>query len=344
MQYRDYYETLGVSKNATQDEIKKAYRKLAKKHHPDTNPGNNQAEEKFKALNEAYEVIGDEEKRKKYDTLGQNFNFQDGYDFDPSRYGYDSDTFKHGNTGNVRYEYRSGNANDFSDFFNMFFGRSGNSIDIDEILGRGRKDSSYSAGGNNKYTSGGNRSHTYQFSMDGEDREAEIEITPAEGFSGGEKRITLKGDGYEKTISFKIPAGIKQGEKIKLAGQGTPGMNGGANGDLYLMVNFNKGRFEIDGINLETNIDLAPWEAALGAEVPVETIDGRIVVKVPAGIQTDSRIRAAKKGYIERNGKRGDLYIKVRIVNPSSLTREEKELYEKLKQVSRFNPRNMKVY
>lgn len=312
MQYKDYYAILGVDKKANQDEIKKVYRKLAKKYHPDTHPGDKKSEEKFKEINEAYEVLGDPEKRKKYDEFGQGFNFQNGYDFDPSQYGF-------GN--NVRYEYKAGTDKHFSDFFNMFFG--GNAFDLNDMLNRSAR--------------GGRFSRSY--AMDGEDSEAEIEITPEEGFSGAEKRVTLWGSGGEKTISFRIPPGIQQGEKIKLSGQGSPGMNGGRNGDLYLKVSFKPGRFEMDGIHLQFTVDLAPWEAALGTEIPFDTIDGKIIVKLPAGVQTDSRIRVGGKGYKGKNGTRGDLFIKVRIVNPTVLSKEEKELYEKLRQVSKFTPR-----
>lgn len=319
MQYRNYYETLGVDKSASQEEIKKAYRRLAKKYHPDANPGKKEAEEKFKAINEAYEVLGDEAKRRKYDNIGQGFNFQEGYDFDPSQYGFGR---------NVRYEYTTSSSNDFSDFFNMLFGGgfsgsgfNGGGISIDEILGRGT----------------GNERYSRRRSMAGEDSEAEIEITPEEGFTGVEKRVTISGLNGGRTISFRVPAGIREGEKIKLSGQGGPGLNGGRNGDLYLSVRFKQGGlFEINGNDLTARIDLAPWEAALGAEVPFDTIDGRIMVKIPPGVQTDSRIRVAQKGYRTSEGRRGDLLLKVRIVNPAPLTREEKELYEKLKQVTRF--------
>lgn len=315
MKYRDYYEVLGVNKNASADEIKKAYRKLAKKYHPDTNPGNKQSEEKFKEANEAYEVLSDEEKKKKYDTLGQGFNYQNGYDFDPSSYGF-------GN--NVRYEYTTGSDNDFSDFFNMFF--EGGTHDMNDLFNR---------------TGSARKSKRYarQYSMRGEDIEAEIEITVEEGFSGAEKRIAINSGSREKTISFKIPPGIREEGKIKLAGQGGSGLNGGKNGDLYLKVKFKKtGGFQFDGMNLQTNVNITPWEAALGSEIPLKTIDGKIVVKIPPGIQSDNKIRVANKGYRDSKGKRGNLFIKVRIVNPSVLTKEEKGLYKKLKEVSKFQP------
>lgn len=308
MQYKDYYSILGINKNASQNDIKKAYRKLAKKYHPDANPGNKQAEEKFKDISEAYEVLSDPEKRKKYDNFGSEFHFQNGYDFDPSQFGF-------GN--NVKYEFRTGGSRNYSDFFNMFFGDSG--FDFDDFFGH------------TKFKKRG-----VNFAYDGEDVEAEIEITPEEGFKGVEKRVVLRGGSGEKSITFKIPRGVKDGEKIRFQGQGEPGVNGGKRGDLYLVVRFKSdGRFLLEGNDLNMTLDIMPWDAALGSEVPVNTIDGRILVKIPAGIQTDSKIRVAGKGYIDRKGRRGDLYIRIRIVNPNVISHEVRELYEKLRMISR---------
>jgi curved DNA-binding protein len=306
MQYNDYYSDLGLEKNASQDDIKKAYRKLAKKYHPDVNPENKQAEEKFKQISEAYEVLSDPEKRKKYDTFGSATNLENGHDFDPTKYG-----------GNVRYEYRTADAGDHSDFFNMFFG--GNGYDFDSI-----------------FSNTGSASRSRNYSYDGEDIETQIELTIEEGFKGVEKRITLRSQKGEKSLTFKVPKGVKDGEKIRLHGQGEQGVNGGKNGDLYLLVKLKSSdKFSIEGNNLATNFDIMPWDAALGGEMAVETIDGKILIKIPSGIQTDSKIRAHGKGYTDRNGVRGDLYIKVRIVNPVTINGEMKELYEKLRKASK---------
>lgn len=308
MQYRDYYSVLGIDKNASQDDVKKAYRKLAKKYHPDANPNNKKAEEKFKEVNEAYEVLGDAEKRKKYDNFGSKVNFQNGYDFDPSRYGFGD---------NVRYEYRTSSGGDYSDFFNMFFGDDG--FDLGSIFG-----------------GGGSRRRRQSYSVRGEDIEAVIEISPEEGFKGVEKSVSIRGLKGDKNLSFKVPKGVKDGEKIRLKGQGEQGRNGGENGDLYLTVRFKKGgRFELEGKDLHMTLDVMPWDAALGDEKAVDTLDGRILIKVPPGIQTDSKIRVGGKGYIDRNGTRGDLYIKIRIVNPKVITPEIREIYSKLRQVSK---------
>lgn len=314
MEYKDYYKILGVDKSATQEEIKKAYRKLAKKYHPDTHPGDKSLGEKFKEINEANEVLSDVEKRKKYDQFGQGFNFENGHNFDPQDFGFGD---------GVRFEYSGGDAGEFSDFFNMFFG-GGGGINIDEIL-RGAR------------TGKGVRQE-YGYSYNGEDAETEIEITPEDGFYGTQQRFILRGGGRDKTIELKIPAGIMPGEKIKLSGQGQPGIGRGKNGDLYLKVKFKQGGFKIEGYDLGSNIKLSPWEAALGAQVPYDTIDGKISIKIPKGIQTGSKIRVAGKGYKARSGKRGDLLVKVSIVNPKVLTKQEQELYKKLSEVSQFKP------
>lgn len=331
MKYRDYYEILGVSKSADQEEIKKAYRKLAKKYHPDVNKGDKSVEEKFKEVSEAYEVLGDKEKRKKYDQLGQGYNFQNGQSFDPSQYGFGS---------NVRYEY-STSGSGFSDFFNMFFGDGG--LDLNGIFGgMGRGGRTSGETGNTSYRGntnfGRNTSYGRDFPSRGADAEAVITITLEEAFRGVEKRVTLGSSGNEKKIAFKVPKGIQQGERVKLSGQGRPGVNGGQAGDLFLIVEFAQGRFKLDGGNLEASLNLTPWEAALGAELPFDTIDGQIRVKIPAGIQTDNKIRVGGKGYFEKNGKRGDLFLRVRIVNPKELSKKEKELYKQLSDESSFKP------
>lgn len=304
MKYKDYYEILGVGKTASQDEIKKAYRKLAKKHHPDANPNNKVSEEKFKELSEAYEVLGKADKRKKYDDLANEVKYKNGADFDPTQTRY----------GNTRYEQRQSPDNDFSDFFNAFFG--GGAVNMDELFGRG--------------TTVNRRTRSY--AQDGADSEAEINISPREAFHGEEKKVTISHGSSSRTISFKIPAGIKAGEKIKLSGQGEPGVNGGKNGNILMKVCFlEDDKFKINGLDIETTMDLFPWDAALGSELPVDTIDGRILVKIPAGIQTDSKIRVAGKGYKDTHGNRGDFFIKVRMVNPRNISEELKADYLRIK-------------
>ena len=213
MQYKDYYKTLGVEKSATADEIKKAYRTLVKKYHPDKNQGDKKAEDKFKEVSEAYEVLGDAEKRSKYDNFGSQTNFSGGYDFDPSQYGFSSD--------NVRYQYSTGGNGVHSDFFNAFF--SGNDFDLGDIF------SSFGGGG---------RSRRQPRAQDGQDIESEIEITPEEGHHGVEKQISLQTQTGVRNITFKIPKGVKEGERIRLKNQGGDGANGGKKGSLYMKVKF----------------------------------------------------------------------------------------------------------
>lgn len=323
MQYKDYYAILGVDKTATKDDIKKAYRKLAKQHHPDTNKGNKTSEEKFKDISEAYEVLGDDEKRKKYDMFGNQAQYANGADFDPSQYGFGG--------GNVRYS--TAGSGDHSDFFNMFFSEG---FDISSLFGGagrgGRTTSRVYQGDDISDLFGGGAGRAPRV-RDGQHIEAQIEITPEEGAAGVEKRVSLQTETGTRTISFKVPKGVRDGETIRLKGQGHPGSNGGQAGDLRMTVLLTSGgRFALEDGQLVTSLDVYPWDAALGAKLNVETLEGRIAVKVPAGVQTGSRIRIAGKGYPSRDGSRGDLYIKVRLTNPAHLTSEQKALFEKLKE------------
>ena len=317
MQYQDYYKTLGVSETATEAEIKKAFRKLAKQHHPDVCPNDKTAEEKFKKISEAYEVLGSQQHRKEYDDLRKNVGSGDGVNFDPAKYGYQpqgAQGFGRQEGFNGSTVFTSGDEGGFSDFFEMLFGRS---------RGMGQSDIF--------------NSHQQQTAdRQGGDIDAAIELTIEEAFHGEKKRIALDMDGRRKTIDFTVPVGTTEGDRIRLAGQGQPGMGRGGNGDLLMQVHINAGKYELNGLDLATDIRLLPWEAALGAKVPYTTIDGEIVVKVPADVQTDSRIRIAGKGFKNRQGQRGNLYLKVKIVNPPALNTEEKQLFEQLSKVSKY--------
>jgi curved DNA-binding protein len=318
MQYQDYYKALGVSETATEDEIKSAFRKLAKKYHPDVCPNDKSAEAKFKKINEAYEVLGDKQRRQECDDLRKHVGSADRTNFDPSKFGYGTggshgfDGFQGFDGANV---YTSGDANDFSDFFEMLFGR-----------GRGMGQSDMYA---NVRRQTGDRK--------GQDIEAAIELTVEEAFRGEKKRISLDTGERSKTIDFTVPAGIAEGGNIRLTGQGQQGYGKGGSGDLLMQVHIVPGKYALDGLDLNADIRLTPWEAALGAKVPYSTIDGEIVVKVPEGVQTGSRIRIAGKGFKNRQGQRGDLYLTVKMVNPPALTAEEKKLYEQLSKVSQFH-------
>ncbi len=315
MKYRDYYEVLGVSKDATHEQIKKAYRKLAKEYHPDANPGNKKAEERFKEINEAYEVLGNAENRRKYDQLGDQFQFAGGYDFDPSQFGF------------TRHEFKGGGAQGFSDFFDMFFGSGG--IDLNSIFGSrgvsgfgGDPFSSRMA-----YGTGG-----FSGAQRGDDKEAEVRITLQDGLKGTEKHIVVDGPEGRRTLAVKIPKGIQPGGKIRIQGQGGKGRNGGPNGDLFLVVSFIENEFRLKGSDIHTDLEVYPWVAALGGEKVVHTPEGRIMVKVPAGIQSGGKIRIPGMGYMNAAGGRGDLLIEVRIMNPNRLTDKQRALYQQLKE------------
>jgi curved DNA-binding protein len=215
----------------------------------------------------------------------------------------------------------------------MFFS---DAFDLGSIFGQGRTGARTTRIYNNADLGDlfGQRSQAGGHSQirDGENVEAEIEITPEEGAAGVEKRISLQTQAGTKTINFKVPKGVGNGETIRLKGQGYSGAGGGKTGDLHMKVRIVPSeRFTLEGSDLITNVDVYPWDAALSGKVPVETLDGRIMVKIPEGVQTDSKIRVAGKGYPSRAGKQGDLYIRVRIMNPQHITAEQKGLFEKLK-------------
>ncbi|NMA67636.1 MAG: DnaJ domain-containing protein [Clostridiaceae bacterium] len=308
MKYRDYYEILGVKKDATQEQIKKAYRKLAKAYHPDANPGDKNAEEKFKEVSEAYEVLGNEEKRRQYDQLGNRFNFADGYDFDPSQFGFN----------NINYQFRSSGNSGFSDFFNMFFGDSG--IDLNDLFGA-------------RARTGFTRRSRETFMQKGPDKEVEIKISLLDGLKGSERLIAIETPHGRKKIAIKIPKGILPGGKIKLKGQGGKGINGGPDGDLILNVQFKEDEYILKGYDIIQNIEIMPWQAALGGDTKVNTPEDKIIVTIPAGIRTGESIRIRGRGYLNSIGGRGDLYLKVSINNPASLNNKQLELYKKLKEL-----------
>ena len=302
MKYKDYYKTLGVEKSSSQDEIKRAYRKLAKEYHPDLNPDDNVAQEKFKEINEAYEVLGDEDKKKKYDTFGSGYNFQGGQHFDPSQYGFGG--------------YTSSGTGDFSDFFEMFFGGQGGGS---------------STGGFDLGNLFGGRSRKAQRPS----YESELSISLEEGFKGVTKNINLNIGGENKTLSVNVPAGILPGKRLKVKGE-----KWGINGDILFSINFIKdGINTLDGLDITMKLDLLPWEAALGEKVMIRTLEGRININIPKGVSSGKRIRVPKKGYKDMKGKQGNLFIEINIVMPPELTDKEIKLYERLKKSSDYNPR-----
>lgn len=308
MEYRDYYKILEVDKNTSKDDIKKSYRRLAKKYHPDMRPDDKDAQEKFKEINEAYEVLGDEEKKKQYDMFGSNYNFSGGQNFDPSQYGFG---------GGESYTYSTGEGG-FSDFFNMFFGGGGSKssgFNINDLFGGARSRGS---------------SYTPRQSYD-----TELDITLEEGYKGITKEISLNFGGETKNLSVKIPKGIFPGKKLKVKGE-----RWGIPGDILFKINFKEDiKYRLDGLDITSKVDVLPWEAALGTKAVVETLDGKIKITIPKGITSGKRIRIPKKGYMDMKDNVGDLFIEINIVNPPSLTEEEEELYKKLMDISKYDPR-----
>jgi curved DNA-binding protein len=326
VKFHDYYKTLGVERSASQEEIQKAYRRMARKHHPDVNKSAG-AEAKFKEVGEAYEVLRDPEKRKRYDTLGSSWQAGQEFTPPPEWRGAESHFGGPGPGGTFRV---SGDAGQFSDFFRMFFGDHGGGMGgMGGAFGPGANDSPWGA---------------YAQTEHAQDQEAEIEIALEEAYRGAEKRFSLeflepgpRGQMQRKGRSYdvKIPAGVTNGSRIRLAGQG------GGRGDLYLKVRIAKHpRFEIEDRNLIQTIDIAPWEAALGGEVSVRTLDGAVSMKVPAGTQSGQVLRLRGKGLPKRGGDPGDMLAKIRIVVPKNLDNRERELFEQLSRESGFKPRD----
>lgn len=315
VKFKDYYEVLGVSRTVAQEEIKKSYRKLARKYHPDVNK-NPDSEERFKEIAEAYDVLGDPEKRKKYDELGANY--RNGQDFRPPP-GWE----------NVRFESFRGHetAGGFSDFFESLFG------------------------GGAQYAGGTNQRPVWK--MRGMDHEAAITIDLQDAFRGAKKVMTLqtgevdaKGrvHRHTKTYNVKIPPGTTEGARIRMKGQGGPGMGGGPSGDLYLRVHIAPHPvFRLKGHDLEVNIAITPWEAALGAKVTVPAMDGNALITLQPGTQSGQRFRLRGKGLAGMRGQRaGDLLALVKIVVPTTLSAREKALFEELARDSKFSPREVK--
>jgi len=306
MEYKDYYKILGVEKSATQDEIKKAYRKLAMKYHPDRNPGNKSAEEKFKEITEANEVLSDSEKRKKYDTLGANwkqYQHTGGQGFD--------DFFTHFGSG--RSGGRSGATYEFSgDFGDIFGGMGGGFSDFFEsFFGGGR-----------------GFSGSTQQQKTAVDVEAVLNVSLEDAFNGSEKTINVDG----KKLKVKINPGTKDGQKLRLKGLGRSKTASGTKGDLYLIIHILQHPFyEIKDNQLYYNLDVDLYTAVLGGKENIRTLDGKTVsVNIPEGTESEKVLRLKGLGLIE-NRVRGDLFINIHVTVPKNLSREEKELFNKLK-------------
>ncbi|MGB5847232.1 MAG: J domain-containing protein [Ignavibacteriaceae bacterium] len=302
MEFKDYYKTLGVEKNASQDEIKKAYRKLAMKYHPDRNEGNKNAEEKFKQITEANEVLSDPEKRKKYDTLGSNWkqHQSQGQGFDDffSNYGRGRGGTQYTYSGNL--DDLFGNISGFSDFFESFFGRSGSA---ERQQGRSRR---------------------------GQDFEATLYIPLIEAYNGTTKEISVGG----KRVRVKISPGTKDGKKLRLKELGNEGMNGGEKGDLYLTLKIEKDPyFDLDDNNLYYDLYVDLYTAVLGGKKQVITLGGKTInITIPEGTESGKVLRLKDLGFPTSENSKiyGDLLVRIKIELPQNLTNEEKELFKKL--------------
>jgi curved DNA-binding protein len=296
MKYKDYYKVLGVERGAGEEEIKKAYRKLARKYHPDVSKEAN-AKEKFQDVSEAYETLRDKDKRAAYDSLGSH---RPGQDFRPPPDWFD--------------RFGSGRAEDLRD------------IDLSDLF------ESMGIFGRARGRSGG---RGMQFP--GEDYEVSARLTLEEAARGVERELRLDG----RTIRARIPRGATDGQRLRLAGKGGPGANGGPPGDLYLQIVLEPHPlFRPSGHDLDIELPLAPWEAALGAEIEVPTLEGAVRMKVPAGAKSGQKLRLAGKGLPRPGGGAGDLYATLNIVVPPAASEHEKKLYEELRAASRFDPRS----
>ncbi len=314
VQFRDYYETLGVSKTASEDEIKSAFRKLARKYHPDMAKAKDKAtaEEKFKQINEAYEVLSDPEKRKKYDQLGANWNQPGGFQPPPGwGGGQQPGGFYQYGGGNGGVEFEFGGTG-FSDFFEAFFGG-----------GRGGQ-SAFGGGGFGRRAASAER---------GSDVEADIMVPLEEVLNGAKRTVSFRRGGSKKTETYqvKIPKGVREGQRIRLAGQGEAGAAGGKSGDLFLRVRLARHPdFTVEGSDLIHEVKIQPSQAVLGAEIHVPTLEGTARMKIPAGTQGGQRFRLRGRGLLSSTGTRGDLYVLTQIQIPKKVTEAERKIWTDL--------------
>jgi len=322
MEFKDYYQTLGVAKTASAKELKQAYRKLARKYHPDVNPGDKAAEGRFKEINEAYEVLGDPDKRRKYDELGANWRMyeqaQQGQPWPPGAGGPgqgDAWTINMGGPGGYRTMTEEemhelfGNEDPFSDFFRTFFG------------------------GGAREAGGRARQARAPRSQKGRDIEHEVELTLEEAYHGATRRISIKQGGHARSVDVRIPVGVKDGSRVRAAGEGESGANGGAAGDLYLRVRLRPHPvFERDGKDLRAKVALPVTTAVLGGEANVPTITGSVRLKIPETTQNGQVFRLKGHGMpaVGKPDDRGDLYAMAEIQLPRSLSKDQRQHYEAL--------------
>jgi curved DNA-binding protein len=323
LKFKDYYETLGVARTATPDEIKKAFRKLARLYHPDVAKNKASGEAKFKEINEAYEVLSDPAKRQRYDELGANW--QEGA-AGPFPQGDFRRGQAHPPTGEPDYEF---GGTGFSDFFESFFGGG-----------------SGGSGSARRWAGPMGDEEEEAFARQGRDVEADLLVTLEEALRGSMRKVTLRRPGgngsAERTDTYQvhIPAGVHEGQRIRLAGQGNAGRGRGAAGDLFLRVRLARHPdFSVQGADLYCDLELAPWEAVLGVQVKIPTLDGTTALRVPPGTAAGSQLRLRGLGLPREGHSRGDLYAVVQVQVPDAVSAEEHALWEKLAHVSKFKPR-----
>jgi curved DNA-binding protein len=298
MEFIDYYKILGLSKNATEAEIKKAYRKLARKHHPDLNPNDKDAEKKFKAVNEANEVLSHKENRKKYDEYGKDWKHAD--QFEQQKRQQQSQSQQRGYRGQAGQDFSGG---DFSDFFESMFG--------------GR------ASGNRERGAG----------FRGQDFNAELQLNLKDVYETEKRVLTVNG----KNIRLTIPAGVENGQIIKIKGKGGDGMNGGPNGDLLIQFTINNNtNFKRDGANLYSTQTIDLYTALLGGDVTINTFNGKVKLNVKPETQNGTKVKLKGKGFpiYKKEGQFGDLYITYLVKMPTNLSSKEKELFNELKTIN----------
>ncbi|MCF6509362.1 J domain-containing protein [Blastococcus sp. MG754426] len=337
---RDYYAALGVGRGASAEEIQRAYRKLARQYHPDVNkdPG---AEEKFKEVSEAYDVLSDPETRRRYDAFGP--------DFRQVPEGVDPETWRRARAGAAAGAgagarpgpgWSSGWPGG-SDGEQVWVGGTGfgsggfgEGIDLDDLLG------GMFSGRTAGRRGGAGRARQGWGQVSGADQEAELELSVEDAYSGGRRSLTLSGPDGPRTLEVNIPAGVTDGQRIRLGAQGGQGSGGAPNGDLYLVVRLaSHPRYRVEGRDLYVDLPLAPWEAALGTSVAIDTPGGEAKVKVPAGTSSGRRLRLRGRGLPNPRGTAGDLYAEARIVVPHRLTDDERRLFSELAAASTFDAR-----
>lgn len=315
LKFEDYYKTLGVGRSASADEIKRAYRKLANKHHPDKNKDDPKAAERFARVTEAYEVLSDKDKRSKYDRLGENWQHGQSFDPPPGHGG----PFQQGGAGGFNFRTGGGGATgDFSDFFESLFGQNARP---GQAGGASFED----------LFAGGSPGGGHRFENPGETRSArppeqthDLSVSLTEAYHGSTRQLRLQGAGGEQTIDVKIPKGATTGTKLRLKEHG-----------LLLKISVaNDPRFELASTgNLTTTVTIAPHTAALGGKVDVPTMDGTVTMTIPPGTSSGAKLRLKGKGMPRRAGDAADLFARVMIDVPKTLTEQEKALYEQLRDI-----------